>query len=104
MLTPHPLALHAQLNMLHDARLLLSSHGAQLTNMAFMAPGAALIETYKCEVLPSASFVTIAKEAGLRYFEARPKGKKCKGFTMKGKNNNYSVDFDAVIKPVLEQV
>jgi hypothetical protein len=36
-----------QLSMLHDASLLVSPHGAQLTNIPFLAPGATVVEVHK---------------------------------------------------------
>ena len=56
-----------QIDMVRGASIILSPHGAGLTNLAYLNPPLAVIECFSRRVL-SASFMQIALNLGFRYF------------------------------------
>lgn len=56
-----------QVEMLSGAEIVLASHGAGLTNLAYLNPPLTVVEVFSAGVL-SASFLQIAMHLGLRYY------------------------------------
>ena len=67
LLTFEGLTFAEQVKALHDVKLLVAPHGAGLTNIAFMPPGAALIEVFPIYYRPGEYFDALARGCGMWY-------------------------------------
>jgi capsular polysaccharide biosynthesis protein len=59
--------INEQIDMLRDAAVILSPHGAGLTNLAYLNPPLTVIECFSRRVI-SASFLQISLNLGFKYF------------------------------------
>ena len=94
-----------QMELYGSTRLLISYHGAQLTNVAFMMDDAAVIEIFNCRHFAD-TYERTALESGLVYFAARPTKAGCEVPSPKRHavgNLNRSVPIDE-ITPILGKV
>ena len=65
MLSFEGLTFGEQVRALHDVRLLVAPHGAGLTNLVFLPPGAALVEIFPLHWRPGLYFDSLAESCGV---------------------------------------
>ena len=68
IISPATLSLSEQIDAFRNARIVLSAHGAQLTNIIFCRPKATLIEIFPEGGVHGSAFLRIASQLGFNYY------------------------------------
>lgn len=96
------MTLYQQLSWFQRSDVVVTTHGAHLTNSMFQRPGSAVIEYLQKQWL-SFEFSSAAVHCGVRYFAAHAKGtnfSRCLNHEFM--NAHLPLDFEKELKPVLE--
>jgi len=70
VISPATLSLPEQIDAFRNARIVLSAHGAQLTNIIFCRPKTTLIEIFPEGGVHGSAFLRIASQLGFNYYYA----------------------------------
>lgn len=68
IISPATLSLTEQIDAFRNARVVLSAHGAQLTNIIFCRPKTTLVEIFPEEGVHGSAFLRIASQMGFNYY------------------------------------
>lgn len=96
-----PLPFVEQVRLYASSSVLLSMHGAQLTNSPFMPRGSVLVEVFNCGHW-SHTYRKFAEEAGVQYLHVRDPARGCqKDFGKLIGNTDRALDFEVELRPAM---
>ncbi|WP_422029427.1 glycosyltransferase family 61 protein [Reyranella sp.] len=98
VISPATLSLQEQIDAFRNARIVLSAHGAQLTNILFCRPNTTLIEIFPEGGVHGSAFLRIASQLGFNYYYVVGEKVENKQSRKNPNNADLTVDKEAFLR------